>query len=396
MTIEGFVKAALLTLLKKADRADKQRVRLGYKESIMKPYIDNDPIGVTQAVHHEFNRLEAAGIIQIKWVTPNALIQYADLIDADALAKKLDVNRLSSKFALAKNQVLQHLPENSPHLKAIEADLFNKWQQTGNYEGFTVDDPDSLIQAVCAADAMLNITSEIDERHFSIQVLGDSKKLKGLVGKIAKLHRLRDEEIPEAISHQDVFQLFGVVPIKHPAYLSGEVRLHATQGTASISADFPPCIGVWPDYVDSVSSETDIKMVTSIENQATFMRYLEKEKTKDELVIYTAGIPSPVFRKLYKQIIKAIPDASLRHWGDIDVGGFTILNILVNTAERAVTAYRMTPDHYLGSAVFGALTASESKRLSSLKDRLSDQNRDALQQVIESGFKFEQEAFQNK
>lgn len=71
------------------------------------------------------------------------------------------------------------------------------------------------VTSVNAADAMLYISSERDVRHFSIQVLGDSKKLKGLIGKIAKLHRVRDQVIPQAISNKEVFQLFGVVTIKH-------------------------------------------------------------------------------------------------------------------------------------------------------------------------------------
>lgn len=395
MTIEGFIKDALFTLLKKADRADRSRARLGYKESVMKPYVNNDPIGVMQAVHHELIRLESAGIVQIKWLTPNVLIQYVDLIDADSLAEKLGVNRLSNKFEKAKEHVLQQIPKDSPHFITIEAELFNKWQQTGNYEGFSVEDPNTLIQSINAADAMLDITSEIDERHFSIQVLGDSKKLKGLMAKIAKLHRLRDQDIPEAISKEEVFQLFGVVPLKHPVYLSGPVRLFSNKENLSLTADFPPGIGVWPDYVDSVSCNADIQLVTSIENHATFLRYIEREKTKDELVIFTSGIPSPAFRKLYRLIVAALPDALLRHWGDIDVGGFTILNILEKTAERAVTAFRMTPDYYVGCKDFGRFTSSESKRLSGLAERLSAKNRDAVLEVVEFEMKFEQESYQS-
>lgn len=382
-------------LLKKADKSPGKPVRMGKTEQPMKAYLNNDPVGIRETFHQEFKRLEAAGILSIKWHNPNILIQYILLLDADLLAEQVGYSRISNRFEKAKAQVRSELTD-SPHLKAIESQLFSKWQSTGKFEGFTVDEPQDLIDAVKAADAMLNLLDtdmgESDERHFSTRVFSDSKKLKSLMGKIAKVIRLRDNEIPDELEHHEVFQLFGVVPMKHPIYVAGAITLIA-DNEKSASADFPPCMGIWPDHITAVKQNSPISIITSIENFATYMRYVGSEKQDHEVVLYTAGIPSPSFRAFYTLLTSTFPEVALRHWGDIDVGGFTILNILEKTAERAVTAFRMTPDHYVGCKDFGRLTSSESKRLTGLAERLSEKNRDVVLEVIEFEMKYEQESF---
>ncbi|WP_081606613.1 Wadjet anti-phage system protein JetD domain-containing protein [Oligella urethralis] len=59
-----------------------------------------------------------------------------------------------------------------------------------------------------------------------------------------------------------------------------------------------------------------------MENLATFNHYVRTEKEPKELVIYTAGFPSPSFFHLYRMLNRQLKDAVFRHWSDIDEGGF--------------------------------------------------------------------------
>lgn len=45
----------------------------------------------------------------------------------------------------------------------------------------------------------------------------------------------------------------------------------------------------------------------------------------DWVVLYTGGMPSPSWKKVFTIFVKALPETStLWHWGDIDAGGFRI------------------------------------------------------------------------
>lgn len=393
--MKDIVKNLFMALLAKADKSPSKQVRMHKKEKPMNAYLDNNPQGIRETLHQEFKRLEAAQIIAIKWHNPNILLQYIQLIDAEQLALQVGYSRLANRFEQARQLVESELID-SPHLKSICEPLFNKWQDSGMFEGFSVDEPQELIDAIRAADEMLRLsdtqTSEIDERHFSTAVFSDSKKLKRIQGKVARIIRLRDSDIPNELDHADVFQLFGVVPMKHPVYIAGPLVITSKNNT-SISADFPPCVGIWPEYIVSVTNDKPISYITSIENLATYMRYVETEKTDDEIVLYTAGIPSPAFRAFYFSLIQQLPEVPLRHWGDIDVGGFTIVHILEKTSSRPVKGYRMSPTDYVLKPNYARLSLKECSWLEKMSANMSDVNQQKIAEVLSQGIKFEQEAF---
>lgn len=130
-------------------------------------------------------------------------------------------------------------------------------------------------------------------------------------------------------------------------------------------------------------------MVTTIENQATFMKYIQMERSPDEVVLYTAVVPGPAFKRIYREIVNTFLNAKLRHWRDIDLGGFTILSMIEKNAKRPVEAYRMTPEHYCIDN--GEMTKSELNRL--CKIELSILNINTLNKCREIGLKFEQESY---
>lgn len=396
MRASEFIKKVLVALLVKADKSPDKSVRIGANEKCMAPYISNDPIGLSAATNEEFQRFCDKGLITIKWRNTGILIQYIELVDADRLAVEISYIRLKNKVSNAYSLVQSSLT-NSFLFEKLSPPLFEKWSLTGHYEGFSIDEPDTLIDAIKSADEMISLQSaghgiEIDERHFSSKVFLDSKRLKSIRGKVAKILKLTQPDIPSELSPEEVLQLFGVVPIKHPIFVSGPIRVEASNGKTVI-ADFPPCIGIWPDSVKQLHLESPITVITTIENLATFIRYVEQEKEGNELVLYTAGIPSPALLRFYQFLIQMAPSVALRHWGDIDVGGFVILNILERHSQKIVQAYRMSPDSYTGKSNSALMSPSEKEKIMNLALRFSDNNKAVLIEASEFGKKFEQEGF---
>ena len=395
MNVSEFIRSVLVALLKKADKSPDKSVRISATEKPMKPYIDNDPIGLLAATNDELQRFGDKGLITIKWRNIGILIQYIELINADMLADELGYIRLEKRVSSAYALVESSLTKSSS-FEQLRFSLLEKWNLTGTYEGVSIEDPIVLIDAIKAADEIIAMQSgmagEIDERHFSNRVFLDSKRLKSIRGKVAKILKLTQPDIPSELSPEEVLQLFGVVPLKHPVCVSGPVSIEAINGK-TVTADFPPCIGVWADSVKQLHLESPVTVITTIENQATFMRYVVQEKQPDELVIYTAGIPSPALLKFYYLVINMAPHVTLRHWGDIDVGGFIILNILEKNAGKVVEAYRMSPDSYLKKTSKTLLSELEKRQLNKMSVTVSPENKNIVIKAAEVGKKFEQEGF---
>ena len=87
------------------------------------------------------------------------------------------------------------------------------------------------------------------------------------------------------------------------------------------------------DDINSISF-SNIDKVTTIENLTTFYDY------KDEgLTIYLGGFPTKnqlnILKKIYNDNIK------FYHFGDIDYGGFTILNYLFENVSQNIKTINM-------------------------------------------------------
>lgn len=89
-------------------------------------------------------------------------------------------------------------------------------------------------------------------------------------------------------------------------------------------------------------------VVLIIANQTTFHVEARRRCDSDALLIYTAGMPSPAWRRMYLTLLKDLPsDVPVRHWGDVDEGGFRIAAYLAMAAAEAgksLEPWNMHPD----------------------------------------------------
>ena len=82
--------------------------------------------------------------------------------------------------------------------------------------------------------------------------------------------------------------------------------------------------------------------VTTFHSEA---RRLGKENV---LLIYTAGMPSPAWREMYRRLLGDVAYGTpVVHWGDVDEGGFRIAAALAREAIAAghtLQPWKMHPD----------------------------------------------------
>lgn len=373
-------------LLEKYDEGKKPRLHIS--ENVFAPYRDNNPIGITYAFN-ELVKTYSQELI-IEWLPNQVAIQTIKLKNPHTIAQLISYQFLNTRLTEATKELDRSLKDN-PVYHQLRDQLINQWAHNHTFLRWHIDDYPMIISYFKAAYQILQDYEngiENDFRHFSVKVFGDSKTFSAIKTGVVNLLKILNQEL-ELLSTENILKYYGLTPIPHPVLLSGHISLSTADDT--ICANFPSYIGIDTEHIKYITVDPSVRMITTIENQATFHRYVKTERYKDEVVLFTSGIPSPSFLNLLRLIAHHNPALSFRHWGDIDLGGFIILNILDQSIQQSVNAYRMLPTDYPNHQNDSYLTNSEIKRLQNLK--LSVQNQKVMLQCIQSTKKFEQEAF---
>lgn len=237
---------------------------------------------------------------------------------------------------------------------------------------------DDFIDALKAVHYLENMEHDIYERNASNQIFNDSKKLNKL-----KL-------IIESIYDDDnIFEKKGILTVTPYIYLKGDGVIKVNNQIINLS-DLKTSIGLPIDQMDSISFER-IAKVTTIENLTTFYNY-----TSDGLIIYLGGFSTHSQIKVLKKI-KCVCER-FYHFGDIDFGGFTILNNLMEQLEIKITAINMKLDT-LKSNIKYAQSFNDDKYIDKLKTLLNkpllSPYYDVIQYLIDNKVRLEQESFYN-
>ena len=374
-----------------ASGSDKQ-ADIGTHESVFKPYANSKPLGIVEYINTLIQKYEKEGILKVTWYTQNISLKRIYLQDYDRLCELIQhtplVKKLGGALLYLDNEVLD-----IPLYGGLRDDIKALWLEHKLFHKCSIDQYAILAKGFQGAHLALTLYQKkkpMDYRHFSIKAFKDSKKLSSYKGLIANLLKSRFPEL-EGFDIDEVFRFFGITPIEQPILVSG--NLSFTQHESVLDASFPPAVGLFVSEDLVISTHATITRVTTIENQASFMRYVKEEKQPNEVVLYTAGIPTPTFITLFQKLSKELDIKTMfRHWGDIDLGGFKIWNMLNKSIEREVKPYRMSPDNYPNSEGLKDLNQYEKAQL----ETLSNSNIDKLiLRVISVGKKYEQEMWEN-
>ena len=240
-----------------------------------------------------------------------------------------------------------------------------------------------------AFESILKVVSEITkvenelfERDFSIRVLGDSKEF----GKIrTKVVSLLDEygDFPDK---ETILADLNIVKNPGHIYFKGNGRI----SICGQPIDFSKMIGdiaissVMLNCVDAI--EVFGSTIVTIENLTSFNAF----RCKDSFAIYLGGYHNKNRRDFIAKVYNQNPDKQYLHFGDIDAGGFYILEHLRKRTGIPFAPYHMNVQTLKENLQYTKrLTAGDKSRLRALVDT---EFGETVQFMLENDCKLEQEA----
>ena len=241
-------------------------------------------------------------------------------------------------------------------------------------------DYEDLLNAVKTVLANQN---EIFIRELSVKQFNSSKLLEVLENKVRSLLY----EYGEYDDKETVLEEHNI--IKTPTYVmvKGQGILHCGEkiDLSKLKGD----IGLSTQTLKDLSSvELNGANVMTIENLTNFHKY----KPENELVIYLGGFHNSVKRDFIKLVAKCNPATVFKHFGDIDAGGFYILEHLKKKTGINFIPHNMdiktledNKEHWI------KLTENDRNRLRFLAEKIND-CKETIDYMLKNNCKLEQEA----
>jgi hypothetical protein len=314
-------------------------------EKALAPYRSLKQLDRKEAVEAVFRAARSKGTVGLHWDEMGerygGFIRRVDLLDPPGLARFLNQKPASELRANAR-EVLAPFIDALPVL----SDVLAHWNKLRTVRGTKPSDVDSWRDAAIAIqkarDDFGNASDYRPLRNFSAQVFQDSKRVESIIPQIDVLLAGSIQAPPREAS--EVWGEIGLAREEHPVRLAGRVSIVRDRVTALLDAPY----GAFPvATVRAVAASPAPLAILTIENLTTFHQEANRGCDTPRLVIYTGGAPSPAWRAMYARLLESAPrDIPVRHWGDVDEGGFRIAAQIAKVARasgRPLEAHRMSP-----------------------------------------------------
>lgn len=268
--------------------------------------------------------LRDRGYIVIQWrkFQEGNIIEKVNL-NIDKLEETYKLLNRPMKNNLEKNTIaiLNNYCDNISWLGAFSRDMKEKVEAKLSIKKYLdIEDEKSIEDIMYALDKIINVQKETPMRVFSVQIFNDSKKIQRLETKLIRIMI----DYGQFDNNEDVLAEANI--IKNPSYVyikgSGvisangqRIDLEKLGGEIALSSAII-------ENLEVVSING--RRVLTIENLTTFHTYVPN----NELVIYLGGFHNEIRRRFLSKIYEAAKVLPFFHWGDIDLGGFRILNHL--------------------------------------------------------------------
>lgn len=257
---------------------------------------------------------------------PQGFIERIELVDVGKLAVLLGEVPYAARVQGARQLLTEHLPTHP-----VLVDVLSIWEKLKKVRGTGPDDAASWATACEVVAYCRNQvgTTETPVRDASARLFKDSKRIESLVPHLDVL--LVGDAEEHARPEAEVLQELGLYREPQPARLAGNVILRRERGAFPL--DRPYC-ALPPSTVLGIESTPS--RVLTIENLTTFHVWARQHCDSDVLCLYTAGMPSPAWRAMYRRLLSELPTTiPVHHWGDVDEGGFRIAAFLSRCAADA-------------------------------------------------------------
>lgn len=241
---------------------------------------------------------------------------------------------------------------------------------------------EDLLKSLCA---LIVLQKDTLERVFSAEVLQYSKAFEPIRSKTAKILRLYFEGDSEA-EDEELLAQFHV--LKNPGHLI--LKGHGTiqiKDSVLVLDDFEEGLTLSSSDVENICTmDLADSSVMTIENLTTFYQC----SRPDTLIIYLGGYHNTVRRQFLKRIYETWPEKTYYHFGDIDAGGFYILEHLKRKTGIPFRSYLMNTDtleKYSDQTI--PLTENDRKRLQAFAG--NEAYADVIRRMLDLNRKLEQE-----
>ena len=252
------------------------------------------------------------------------------------------------------------------------------------YKSLVFEDAEDEELLLRSLSGIMALEDDIYEKVFSAKYLGNSKnfeKVRNRLVSILKEFFDCDEEEPEDIlAHFHIMHNSGQMIIKGNGVI--------TIGNSLLNmADFKQGLTLTSADVTNIRQVIlNNENVLTIENLTTFYQ-CDKENTT---IIYLGGYHNRTRRNFLSELYRNYPQIKYCHFGDIDAGGFYILDHLIEKTGIPFIPFMMDIDtlvKYRNNAL--PLTANDRKRLEKI---LNDgKHKEVISYMLDNNVKLEQE-----
>lgn len=320
-------------------------IQVRFTQASFPDYLDMPTHAEKTSCNSSLRLAERDGAITIEW-DPRAgsfeHVQLIRLVDGNALAQVLGAVPRWDATSAAQAAFAPYLPTH-PVLQSV----LDTWRRGAPVRS-TRPGSDAIqdwIDAVRVVNACLETPkdnrTDIPIRRLSAALFSDSKRIASLAPLIDVLTQGKTNGLPR--DEEELFPEIGLVkfpPTLLMAASQGErnrVIVQLTDVSLSIAA---PYLGFYPPAIAAIDLPRAPVTLMTIENLTTFHETAEHLRLTSQssgpiLVMYTGGMPSPSWRRVYRIALASLPEgSSVWHWGDVDAGGFRIAGKLAEDCEQ--------------------------------------------------------------
>lgn len=241
---------------------------------------------------------------------------YLNLEYVDEIKELLGLESVEEKRKLLIEELEKY---NFEPLISFKNMLLGRVEERKSIKSFLTSD---YIDAIKAVSYIENLTDDVYERNLSNMIFQDSKRLHKLKSLIATIYNFDG----------DIFKEKGIRQMAEYLYIKGDAILKINDQVIDLKK-LNTSMGILLDELNDVEI-INVDKVTTVENLTTYHDYIS-----DGLIIYLGGFPTKRECAFLKKISNHCNN--FNHFGDIDYGGFMILNNLIETLDRKINPINM-------------------------------------------------------
>lgn len=344
-------------------------------------YEDHSDYDLFRAVNEEVDILARKGFV-VPRVTGGGVIRevYLNVEVMEEVYRY--INRVPRDDINARlEELISKYQGNGEILEEYLKDQLNRIEENRSVRFFS-GDYEEFERILMAVRELEDLQGEQFIREFSVRLYKDSKVFGQIQGKVESLlYEYGDfPEKDEILGNLNLMRTPTYVNFKG----SGKISLSGQEIDLSrLDSD----IAISSSMLDKIESVQVFKgKVITVENLTSFHRFMEE----GYFVLYLGGFHNRVRRDFISMLHDQNSEAIFYHFGDIDAGGFLILEHLRRTTGIDIIPYNMDLDTLKKYEKMGKpLTENDRKRLGKLRE---GQFREIVEYMLENNVKLEQEA----